>query len=57
MAQAHFEPTWSFIKRPAGYPTGPAVGKPALILQSQGNFTISEAEGGKQALKLMEKEK
>ena len=37
MAQAHFEPTWSFIKRPAGYPTGPAVGKPALILQSQGN--------------------
>ena len=26
------------------------------ILQSQGNFTISEAEGGKQALKLMAKE-
>ena len=37
MAQAHFEPTWAFIKRPAGYPVGPAVGKPALILQSQGN--------------------
>lgn len=37
MAQAHFEPTWAFIKRPAGYPTGPAVGKPALILQSKGN--------------------
>jgi hypothetical protein len=37
MAQAHFEPTWAFIKRPAGYPVGPAVGKPELILQSRGN--------------------
>ena len=37
MAQSNFEPTWALIKRPAGYPTGPAVGKPALILQSQGN--------------------
>ena len=37
MAQAQFEPTWAFIKRPAGYPTGPAVGKLALILQSKGN--------------------
>ena len=37
MAQAHFEPTWALIKRPGGYPVGPAVGKPALILQSQGN--------------------
>lgn len=37
MAQAHFEPTWAFIKRPSGYPTGPQVGKPALILQSRGN--------------------
>lgn len=37
MAQAHFEPTWAFIKRPTGYPTGPAVGKPELILQSRGN--------------------
>ena len=37
MAQAHFEPTWAFIKRPGGYPVGPAVGKPELILQSQGN--------------------
>ena len=37
MAQAHFEPTWAFIKRPDGYPVGPRVGKPALILQSKGN--------------------
>lgn len=37
MAQAHFEPTWAFIKRPSGYPTGPRVGKPELILQSRGN--------------------
>jgi hypothetical protein len=37
MAQAHFEPTWALIKRPTGYPTGPAVGKPELILQYNGN--------------------
>lgn len=37
MAQAHFEPTWAFIKRPEGYPTGPAVGKPEMILQYNGN--------------------
>lgn len=37
MAQAHFEPTWAFIKRPSGYPTGPRVGKPELILQYNGN--------------------
>lgn len=34
MAQAHFEPTWAFIKRPGGYPTGPRVGKEALIINT-----------------------
>jgi hypothetical protein len=37
MAQAHFEPTWALIQRPDGYPTGPAVGKPEMILQYNGN--------------------
>ena len=37
MAQAHFEPIWALIKRPTGYPTGPSVGKPELILQYNGN--------------------
>ena len=39
MAQANLEPTWALIKRPPGYPTGPAVGKPKMILQYNGNAT------------------
>ena len=34
MPQADFEPTWALLARPAGYPTGPSVGKPELILNT-----------------------
>jgi len=31
MPQADFQPTWALIKKPDGYPTGPAIGKPEMI--------------------------
>jgi len=34
MAQAQFEPTWATIAKPGGYPDGPSVGKPEMILNT-----------------------
>lgn len=31
MAQANVQPTWALIQKPGGYPTGPAIGKLAMI--------------------------